>query len=50
MELLIARCAGLDVHQATVVLRKNLCSDRFQLVVMMQAAETRAADDTMRGR
>jgi hypothetical protein len=24
--------------------------DRFQLVVMMQAAETRAADDTMRGR
>ena len=33
-----------------VVLRKNLCRDRFQLVVMMQAAETRAADDTMRGR
>jgi eukaryotic-like serine/threonine-protein kinase len=33
-----------------VVLRKNLCSDRFQLVVMMQAAETRAADEAMRGR
>ena len=33
----------------TLVLRKNLCRDRFHLVVMMQAAETRAADDTMRG-
>ena len=32
------------------VLRKNLCRDRLQLVVMMQAAETRADDDTMRGR
>jgi hypothetical protein len=32
------------------VLRKNLCRDGFQLVVMMQAAETRAADNTMRGR
>ena len=39
-------------HAARIalVLRKNLCRDRFQLVVMMQAAETRAADDTMRGR
>ena len=48
---------NLELHQHVwlsnscerVVLRKNLCRDRFQLVVMMQAAETRAAD-TMRGR
>src|SRR6188474_3050737 len=36
--------------QEPVVLRKNLCRDRLQLVVMIQTAETRAADDTMRGR
>ena len=42
--------ARLSKSHARAVLRKNLCRDRIQLVVMMQAAETRAADDTMRGR
>ena len=30
--------------------QKGYCRDSFQLIVMMQAAETRAANDTMRGR
>jgi hypothetical protein len=44
------RNARAELTYPTPVLRKNLRGDRFQLVVMMQAAETRAADDTMRGR
>ena len=38
------------VHIDRWTRQKGYCRDRFQLIVMMQAAETRAANDTMRGR
>ena len=45
--------AGIDVHKkmlaVAVVVRKNLRGDGFQLVVMMQAAETWPGNDAMSG-
>jgi len=38
------------VHIDRCTPQKGYCRDRFQLIVMMQAAETRAANDTLRGR